>query len=169
MEYSKIRSGLSSCFRRHRLTLPEPLAEKIDECKYTVRSNCIGTALWITGLQESDVYVSCFDVYKNFLVKLPVIEHPKPGCIIAWQSEKGSEIYVSHMGIITSTDPMRATSRRGIEGIVRTNESVKALNRVSFYNGNITFYSVPCITQTWEMSTHMEGPKISLLSRGHLS
>jgi hypothetical protein len=66
-------------------------------------SNCIGTAMYLSGLQGSDHSVEGDDVIK--LKELPILSAPVKGCIIAWQNTMRcmgphESVSISHMGIV---------------------------------------------------------------------
>lgn len=95
-------------------------------CNHTARSNCIGTALFLTGEIRSDRYVDTDDV--NSLKKLRRVDGPVLGGLIAWQHYKKRITITYHLGVVTSLDPLLITHRNGGAGAFEINEPFGAVN-----------------------------------------
>lgn len=59
--------------------------ERIALCTGTLRSNCIGTALYIIGEQKEDSYVHPYlDIQDLYLKELKPTQIPSKDCLIVW-------------------------------------------------------------------------------------
>ncbi|MDE1865838.1 MAG: hypothetical protein KGH94_04350 [Candidatus Micrarchaeota archaeon] len=131
-------------------TLPEPFRERINISSGRLfGSNCIGTALYITGERKIDGTVDTFEAHNKYLKSLTEIKNPVVGCLVVWWGEtvllgdKTPKINVHHMGVVVSTDPLLVTNREGgddeARNLVNENESFESLcnqyrrSKVSFY------------------------------------
>ncbi|HUB92446.1 MAG TPA: hypothetical protein VL945_00640 [Candidatus Saccharimonadales bacterium] len=96
--------------------------ERMRLCVDTFRSNCIGTALYIVGMQGHDSYRNPRLILGEEERRLQRIPSPEIGCLVSWQesltfaSEKGRPIEVYHMGVVLSTDPIKVAHRDGTKG-----------------------------------------------------
>ena len=95
-------------------------------CNHTVRSNCIGTALFLTGETRSDRYVDTDGV--NHLKALRRVDGPVLGGLIAWQRHKERIVITYHMGVVTSLDPLLITQRNGSDGNFEINNPFKVVD-----------------------------------------
>lgn len=127
-----------STFRLLRSNIPDNIYGiqlRIEQCKHTIRSNCIGTALYITGEQLKDKYVDTFTVHELYLAKLQEIQKPVQWCLVAWQhtpSYNDGKIAVPHMAVVTSTNPsfMFIANRRERNGKFVKREPFTLINRI---------------------------------------
>ena len=109
--------------------------QKILLCKETTiqdrvktGSNCVSTALFITGEIDKDKYVNPRTVYSSVLKKLQKIESPRLGCIVAWTFDLGSSIYVEHMAVVTATVPHTlVTHRKALVGSLVENQPIEVV------------------------------------------
>jgi hypothetical protein len=107
-------------------------------------SNCIGTALYLSGLRSEDGYYSTRKVYNDYLMNLEEIDDPRKGSLVAWLNVVSyGVIQVPHMGIITIERPPCVTHRVGREDEILTNHSLIRLN--TLYDGifDYKFYNIP--------------------------
>ncbi len=123
---------------------------RIGYCRWTKRSNCIGTALYIVGEIANDVPVSTVDAYRIYLKPLLLVESPFIGCLVAWHPDlppdgSYSECeYTVHMGIVTGFDGKDGagspliTSRSGRFGYLNENQPLSELR--DSYHGEFAFY-----------------------------
>jgi hypothetical protein len=113
-----------------------PLAiikQRIESCRDTRRSNCIGTALFLTAERDHDLYGCTTHAYKLYLANLRKIATPIEGCFAAWhrrnrlytaknclleecfQAPEDYEkdyIYTSHLAVVISIEPERIMAGR---------------------------------------------------------
>lgn len=61
------------------------VSERIGLCRGTWRSNCIGTALYVTGEINTDSLVSTIDAKKDYADRMIAINDPVVGCLAAWE------------------------------------------------------------------------------------
>lgn len=109
--------------------VPAMFLERIEACKKTLRSNCIGTALYITGARSYDDFVSPAETYWMWLSGLGKIERPVLGCIAAWEKKDGNEIFVAHMGVVTSLHPLLMAERYETYGEFTENKPFPVIHR----------------------------------------
>jgi len=104
------------------------LEQRMASRRETIRSNCIGTALFMASEIRHDVYYSVKTVYKGYLKKyLRQVPGPAPGCLVAWVSTKDRS-EVKHMGIITGMDPLSMAHRIGMRDRFAENVAFKDAN-----------------------------------------
>jgi hypothetical protein len=95
----------------------DTLAYRTNLCRDTRRSNCIGTALYLSSENSSDKYVDTSYAYQINFQNLKLLDQPVVGCLVAWrnlQNSDGMDVY--HAGIVVSIDPLLITHRCGIRG-----------------------------------------------------
>lgn len=111
------------------------LEEKLQRVRGTRQSNCIGTALYLAGLQEEDTWCDTSTAYEKFLKDLPVTPDPVRGSLIAWTKNISGVIITSHMGVVTSVDgeSYRITHRESGEGELKEDETFQTANRLCDY------------------------------------
>jgi hypothetical protein len=88
-------------------------------CRGTHRSNCIGTALYITGERSCDRYVDTYKAHPILARLWGPFAKPTPFCLISWEKpnpESSDGIEVSHFGIVTSVEPLLVTNRFRVRG-----------------------------------------------------
>ena len=101
--------------------IPIEFQNRIAECIGTFRSNCVGTALYITGEIKADEYINAYRIaymlfrQENKEKSLQRVDEPVPGCIIIWRLDltSGMPYAVQHAGVITSIKPMLMAHRCG--------------------------------------------------------
>lgn len=88
----------------------EEMKRRIEECRGTFRSNCIGTALRIGGIRKTDRYFSPRNVYKHYLHGFEIITKPRSGCLVSWEIrvQEPEEVMVLHMGVALDESPLIA-------------------------------------------------------------
>lgn len=97
------------------------------------QSNCIGTALYLVGLQDQDDFVLTHEA-QRYLSNLSRLVEPVEGCLVAWLNNDNSDhevISIPHMGVITLERPPCITHRDGRDGLVLVNESLARLTKYS--------------------------------------
>jgi hypothetical protein len=103
--------------------------ERVTLCRHTKRSNCVGTALYIIGAQKEDRSVDLVDSdlesLTAYLKKLEQIPAPIEGCLVVWEGL----IPITHIGVVTSVNPLLITNRHGAGGSFVEDESFEDLNR----------------------------------------
>ncbi|MCL5419979.1 MAG: hypothetical protein M1354_03850 [Candidatus Marsarchaeota archaeon] len=137
-----VRSNTGRRARSGRAQALDDMAARIEECRGSRRSNCIGTALYIVGEIEEDRHIEPH-LAQEYLMGMETVERPELGCLVAWQeevrpivrydasvlrfygsdAEKYEEIVrdnsftlTLHLGVMTYTDPLLVTSRWGFKG-----------------------------------------------------
>jgi hypothetical protein len=104
--------------------LPIMFLERIDQCRAVPSSsNCIGTALFITGEIEQDRFTDINTAYKLYLDgHLRKLDAPVVGCLVAWILDFNSFISTEHMGVITAIkNEVLVTYRKSRAGILMEN------------------------------------------------
>lgn len=91
-------------------------------------SNCVGTALFITYERDNDWAVSG-SLIRNELLHLKQVKDPTAGYIVSWETPHKGKIIVSHMGVVTSIDPILVTHRKGPGMQVIKDQPFDDLNR----------------------------------------
>jgi hypothetical protein len=97
---------------------------RIASCRDSNRSNCIGTALYISGEEDSDDFFGIHWVHEARLKNLLRPEAPVLGCLVGWQGKVfpnsptsiHNPILVNHLGLVTSLEPLLVTHRNGHRG-----------------------------------------------------
>ncbi|MDE1860958.1 MAG: hypothetical protein KGH72_04555 [Candidatus Micrarchaeota archaeon] len=90
--------------------------ERAELCRNTLRSNCIGTALYLVGMQSDDEFIGDHQgmLFRSLLSSLRRLDEPAVGCLVAWQwDHRPGMPYVYHMAVVTATEPLLATHRSG--------------------------------------------------------
>jgi hypothetical protein len=143
--------------------LPFSFLRRIEECKSApLRSNCIGTALFITDVQRKDKFVRCESAHSIFLRHLTRTDVPIPGALVAWAkvSLKG-RVLVRHMGIVRQVEPngdLLITNRVGANGPIRELESASDTSMICGYNHSLVeanpktykeYYYLPPVLQQY--------------------
>jgi hypothetical protein len=133
--------------------------ERIRECRRTLRSNCIGTALYISREIGQDECVSPYEAQLKFLSRLDRLDHPIKGCIVAWHEritpvhlkddnrrafldgltaiEREQVLrdnfftYTPHMGIVTSLDGIHITHRVKTHGVFKINQKERRVAQLA--------------------------------------
>ena len=105
----------------------QELNTRIELCKGTLRSNCIGTALYLVGERHLDEYVYG-DVYRSYLSYMERSSSAVENCLFAWQRQLKDGIYVVHMGVVVSIDPLLMTHRVGAQGEFLENKPSKKVD-----------------------------------------
>ncbi len=77
--------------------------------------NCYGTALFLTGLIDEDVYTEPYKILDNY--ELTEIKKPEVGCLALFPD-------YGHMAVVTQTDPILFMDRAGEIGPFRENVSL---------------------------------------------
>lgn len=72
-------------------------------------TNCIGTALFLTGIVDKDKYLDSDGVKREILPNLKRLEQPEEGAIVTWENDTS----VIHMGVVVSINPLLLTHRLG--------------------------------------------------------
>jgi hypothetical protein len=94
-------------------------------CRGTKRSNCVGTALYLTGDRKKDEYL---DPFVELSVKhLKIAENPTLGCFVTWMTKSSGCVYITHIGVATSLDPLLITHREGADGYFIENQTFDAV------------------------------------------
>ena len=104
--------------------------ERIALCTDTLRSNCIGTALYLAGEIGNDFFVDTDTVKGRYLNRLRLIDSPAVGCMVAWEDSYKKFIpevalsrldlnpkmfeertIVAHMAVVSSLEPFLLAHR----------------------------------------------------------
>ncbi len=128
-----VNSSVAKRSRDTPATLPVMFLRRIEDCKGTLRSNCIGTALYITGEMGKDEFVPPDCTHLMWLSDLGRISRPVLGCLAAWERKDDDNIYVAHMGVMTSLHPLQITERYEADGEFTENKPFPFVHRE--YNG----------------------------------
>lgn len=83
------------------------------------RQNCMGTALYLTGLIEEDSSVDS-EAALAILEQLNRLDSPIPGCLIVFKHPTWKHGYIHHMGVVVTTSPPIMTHRFGERGELKT-------------------------------------------------
>jgi hypothetical protein len=113
------------------MALPECFNERLAEIRGTRQSNCIGTALYLAGLEGKDVSRSGERVLWEkwpFLNESGKLREPEEGALIAWMVSNGDTVEFQHMGIVTGINPLRITHRGGCEDPIYENQTFQEVN-----------------------------------------
>lgn len=111
--------------------------QRVEDCVGTRRSNCIGTALYLTGIQNEDKFVEITEAYESFFRRLDLREELSLGGIITWEKDFGALIDVIHAGIITSICPFEIMHRRGTDDKFFIGDSCSNSGANYYYYPNI--------------------------------
>ena len=121
----------------------KPLKEDMD-------FNCIGTALYITGVTVRDSYINCN--IKKYLEKLDKADKPEVGYLLLLRDPENlvmlgygqGNATVYHMALITETDPLKITHRIKIGAHIEENQIFEEfINSDSFYKHFKPKYIIP--------------------------
>ena len=93
-----------------------------------MRSNCIGTALYIVGEEEKDKPGDIFKIHSR-LSKLARVSHPVIGCLASWERGSFPRIIVAHLGVVTSLHPLLIAERHESEGEFGENRLFSDIHR----------------------------------------
>lgn len=105
---------------------------RIDECRDAApRSNCRGTALYVTNERPDDVYTGYSEGWKH-LDGMDPLEKPILGCIAVWigyvnEWSWWNKKVPRHMGIVTSLDPILVTGRDRYDGPMVVDQPISQL------------------------------------------
>ena len=77
------------------------------------KSNCIGTALYLTGEISEDIFLDDGD-YEHILERMIELDFPLVGCVVGWRDTQNKDFY--HMGVVTNLNPFLIINRRGMNG-----------------------------------------------------
>lgn len=79
----------------------------------TTPTNCIGTALFLKGI-EADIKISPKKAYDKYLSKMKPLNFPRINSFISWELKKGKKRIISHLGVVTQVNPVvKVLSREG--------------------------------------------------------
>jgi hypothetical protein len=128
---------------------PTLLELRLTRIRDKEQSNCIGTALYLTGEQDEDVYVSAAKAHRKFLRKLRQTGQPITGCLVAWESvELPITRLVNHMGVVVHTNPILVTQREGCNGQISEYTPIEQINSFGLYQRSTVFYYVPRLLES---------------------
>jgi len=117
-------------------------------CRDTERSNCFGTARYLTGGQKKDLYIDPF-VESDF--DLTMAKGPILGGMVAWLKQTGKSIQITHIGVVTAVNPILVTHRAGADSYFVENEPFDIVNadyaKLNSH-GWITYYLPRALSKT---------------------
>lgn len=87
------------------------------------RSNCYGTALYISGVRKDDSAVSSPCLYYKYFEQMKRLEKPILFCLVLFRG--GGRI--NHAGIVTRTRPLEITHRDGYHGSFREGDYLESV------------------------------------------
>jgi hypothetical protein len=91
-------------------------------------TNCVGTAFYLTGKQESDELVH--PLFEQTLKPLKEVKNPILGCFVAWLFRGSNFTAVTHIGVVTNFNPLLITHRdTRKKGYLFKNEPFKKVNK----------------------------------------
>lgn len=90
---------------------------RLKEVEGTFQSNCIGTALYLTGERDDDEFIRSEDAHK-YLARLHQSEGPAIGHLVVWQYPIQGRVVAIHMGVVVNLDPLLITDRDRCNGPV---------------------------------------------------
>lgn len=127
--------------------LDPKVSTRIDRCERINESNCIGTALFLVGMQDRDVSRSIKKVYNEELRRLRRLEEPEIGSLVGWLETYSGRVIVEHMAGVISVDPLLVAHRIKACGPFYTAVSFSIPDE--YYNSNkkskVKFYLPKCI------------------------
>lgn len=82
------------------------------------QKNCFGTAQFLNGEIESDIFQDSVDTIKRICSREP-INKPIIGCYIVLDNLPEWKNHISHMGIITELNPLKMIHRSKRQGSLR--------------------------------------------------
>ena len=100
------------------------IADRRKNIKKEGVSNCIGTALYLTGEIEEDFYLK--HAYNNKIHSLEVSEIPKLGYFLSWEDPDEK---MEHVGVITNLNPLSIAHREKYKGNFIQNQEVSELSK----------------------------------------
>ena len=133
------------------------LQERLKIIIGTKKSNCVGTALFLSGLRKDDYYGSTNEVRDEILRKLNETNNPRERDVVAWygtNNPKGERLFdklIIHMAIVIRSEPLLLAHRREVNGLVETNIPFEKVNKEYFATapgherGRVEFYQVPIL------------------------
>jgi hypothetical protein len=142
---------------------------RVEECRGTKRSNCIGTALFIAGVASKDRFVECSQANSQFLKHLRQSELPVPGALVAWvRVSKVHRVFVLHMGVVSSVqqpNKILITHRSGREGIIIEDEATDDSGTMCGFARQLSinnpasfmerYYLPPVLQQYWKIQENV--------------
>lgn len=96
------------------------------------KSNCFGTALYLTGEKDIDEYEEIFQ--SKYFKKLKESNKPEKGFLIIWYHEGLTSSYPMHAGVIKNVETLLVSNRRSASGNFHSDDSLNDLE--SFYSKN---------------------------------
>lgn len=94
----------------------DELQRRIESLRGTHQSNCIGTALYLAGLENVDEVYDTDIVYYKILKDLRKTDNPQRGTLVAWLNHNTSRYLTicCHMGVIIKQKPLTLAHRPGL-------------------------------------------------------
>ena len=103
--------------------------KRINSCRGTMISNCLGTSFYIVGERDTDECIDLDrDTYEKHLRGLKRPSAPTEGCLIAWHVKEGGSIYTLYVGVVAHRNPLLITTRHSIDGELVENRDFSELN-----------------------------------------
>jgi hypothetical protein len=138
----------------NKLSYFKQLDARIKHCRredkaHASLSNCVGTGLFLVGLQEKDVYARVYEVQQ--LKQLQKAQTPELGGLVSWEEDVCGRLDIDHLAVVTHIDPVLLTHREGFSEKLLENqpfeEVVKAYKinpriKVIFYMPEMTMSSI---------------------------
>ena len=129
------------------------LESRMALCSGTRRSNCIGTALYLTCEEKEDVPISGLWAH-DYISYLKQTDKPVKGCLISWELQLKDATLISHMGVVTSTEPLLITHRAGPGSEVVENMS---FSEMSWYSVDGSYKPVFYLPKMLDDPTQLDG------------
>lgn len=143
-----------------KILIRNPLLEqrtilRINECRYIQRANCVGTALYIVGMRNSDSHANTKKTFRQEIKRLKRTEKPKKGCLVVWQNTgwhrswwaaaeiKHLDTEILHMGVVASLGPLSVIHRDGLRGAVERSRFVDLHNLWATQRRTIAEFYLP--------------------------
>ncbi len=104
------------------------LEERLREVTGTKKSNCIGTALYLVGLVNTDECIDPSTIRSTPFASLLKIEQPVVGGLIAWLEQDSGYTDVIHLGVVANTSPLLIHNRHGCYGQFYLNQPFQEVN-----------------------------------------
>ena len=99
--------------------------------------NCIGTALYLSGITPCDDYILSSDV-DSFLKNFERIDEPKLNSLVLFRMPNEE---ISHMGVVVSINPLKMTHRTSFLGPVIENDNLEEVFQ-SYKNCKIEYRKI---------------------------
>ncbi len=116
----------------------ENFYKMIEERERTIengKSNCFGTALYLTGEKDIDTHEKIVD--PQYLKELQEVQNPEKGFFIVWYDQNSRPV---HIGVIKNSKPLYFSNKTHSQGEFHSNETMDSLKE--FYQKNFPKFNL---------------------------